>query len=360
MKKVLLALVAVICITACTKTEYSIEGHIDGADLNGTTIYLVERIDRVWKAIDNTVVENDKFTFSVENEEARVVYLRYEYAGNTNAQQFVLEPGNIKITIDSLENISVKGTKQNKIFNAFNETEADIFRRKTEASETSEERGLSVEEQAKEQQAFLDEYKAQIMEYCTKYVNTTIGQHLFVSSCYYLSISEKEAILAKCNNTTKSNARIQKIIADLEIEKTVAEGTPFVDFTQIDTDDVELSLSSLVGKTDYVLVDFWASWCRYCIPTFPKLKTLYDTYREKIEILGVSLDSNEKEWKDAIEKHELPWLHVSDLKGWQNEAVSLYAVKGIPHTVLINKEGKIVGHNMSTAEIEKLLQTKSN
>ena len=330
-KKILLALVAVICITACTKTtEYSINGQIEGEDLNGTTIYLAERIDRVWQAIDNVIIEDNKFTFTGENNEARIVALRYGYAGDTNAQQFVLEPGNIKITIDSLGNISVAGTKQNKILNAFNDAETDIFNRKTEAEKTIEERGLSVDEQAKEQQVFLDEYKALIVKYCTKYANTTIGQYLFVSSCYYLSISEKETILAKCDDSTKSNVRIQKIIADLEIEKKVAESNPFIDFTQPDTGGIEISLSSLVGKTDYVLVDFWASWCGYCVPTFPKLKALYDTYKgTQIEILGVSLDDNEGKWKIAIEKHELPWLHVSDLMGWQSEAVRLYAVKGI-------------------------------
>ena len=362
MKKIVLALITVISITACTKTtEYSISGQIEGEDLNGTTIYIAERIDRVWQAIDNVMIEDNKFTFTGENEDSRVVSLRYGYAANTNAQQFVLEPGNIKITIDSLGNILVTGTKQNKIFNAFNDAEADIFNRKTEAEKTAEERGLSVAEQEKEQQAFIDEYKALLVKYCTKYANTTVGRYLFTNLYYYLSVPEKEAIVSKFNKTTKLDERIQKIIAVLEVEKTVVAGNPFVDFTQIDTDDVELSLSSLMGKTDYVLVDFWASWCPPCIQSFPKLKTFYDTYKgTKIEILGVSLDDNEDNWKSAIEKHELPWLHVSDLKGWNNEAAGLYAVRSIPHTILIDKEGKIVGHNMSITGMEGLLQTKGN
>ncbi|MFN5458405.1 MAG: thioredoxin-like domain-containing protein [Bacteroidota bacterium] len=115
-----------------------------------------------------------------------------------------------------------------------------------------------------------------------------------------------------------------------------------------------ISLSSLKGK--YVLIDFWASWCKPCIKDMPDVKKLYSKYKGKgFEILGVSLDENKDAWIDAISEYELPWLHVSDLGGWNSSAAKTYEVNSIPFTVLIDPDGKIIEKGLrGTALDEKL------
>jgi len=98
-----------------------------------------------------------------------------------------------------------------------------------------------------------------------------------------------------------------------------------------------LKLSSLKGK--YVVLDFWGSWCTWCIKGFPKMKEYYNRYKGKMEILGIDCDDTYDNWKAAIEKHKLPWLHVYNPK--ESPVLGDYGVNGFPTKIVIDPEGKI-------------------
>ncbi|MEM6628901.1 MAG: TlpA disulfide reductase family protein [Bacteroidota bacterium] len=111
---------------------------------------------------------------------------------------------------------------------------------------------------------------------------------------------------------------------------------------------------SLKGKT--VLLDFWASWCGPCRRENPNVVRLYNQYKDKgFEILGVSLDKDRGQWLQAIEQDDLSWEHVSDLKGWRNEAALTYRVSSIPATFLLDGSGKIIGKNLRGRSLEAKL-----
>ena len=113
-----------------------------------------------------------------------------------------------------------------------------------------------------------------------------------------------------------------------------------------------LKLSELKGKV--VLVDFWASWCGPCRRENPRVRALYEKYKDQgFEIYGVSLDKDKNRWVQAIEKDQLSWLHVSDLKYWQSTAARQYGVHSIPHTVLLDTDGKIAAKKLRGAALEK-------
>jgi thiol-disulfide isomerase/thioredoxin/archaellin len=115
-----------------------------------------------------------------------------------------------------------------------------------------------------------------------------------------------------------------------------------------------VKLSSLRGKV--VLIDFWASWCRPCRMENPNVKRVYDLYKDKgFEIYGVSLDKEKSRWVSAIEADGLSWLHVSDLKGWQNAAAQRYMVNSIPFTVLLDKNGRIIAKGLRSQALEQKL-----
>lgn len=115
-----------------------------------------------------------------------------------------------------------------------------------------------------------------------------------------------------------------------------------------------VSLHSMKGK--YVLVDFWASWCGPCRRENPNVVKLYEKYGgDKFEILGVSLDSNKDRWIQAIEKDNLQWKHVSDLKKWSSVAAADYGVRSIPFTVLIDPEGKVIQTKLRGKALEDKL-----
>ena len=111
------------------------------------------------------------------------------------------------------------------------------------------------------------------------------------------------------------------------------------DFTLMDINGNPLSLSSLRGK--WVIIDFWGSWCGWCIKGFPMMKEYYSKYNGKMEILGVDCNDTVEKWKNAVAKHELPWLHVYCDMNKGDNPLELYGVQGFPTKVVVDPEGKI-------------------
>lgn len=129
-------------------------------------------------------------------------------------------------------------------------------------------------------------------------------------------------------------------------------GKKFIDFADIDNNGIEHRLSEYAGKSNYVVLDFWASWCTPCIAEMPKLKTAQELYGDKgLQIVGVSLDGNERKWKEAIEKHSLSWTHLGNKEGQRQ-----YHVRAIPKLILINGEGIIEAVDLSSDELLEKLQ----
>jgi thiol-disulfide isomerase/thioredoxin len=126
-------------------------------------------------------------------------------------------------------------------------------------------------------------------------------------------------------------------------------------FAQNDVKGKLLSLDSYKGK--YVLIDFWASWCAPCRAENPNLVAVYDQYKNKnFSILGVSLDEDKTAWLKAIKDDKLTWDQVSDLKGWKNEAVKLYAVSAVPQNFLIDPQGKIIAQGLRGEALKAALE----
>ena len=135
----------------------------------------------------------------------------------------------------------------------------------------------------------------------------------------------------------------------------LAVGAEAPDFTLPDTNGVMVSLKDLRGKV--VVIDFWASWCRPCRMENPNMVKLYQKYHEKgLEILGVSLDGDRESWMKAIHQDGLYWTQVSDLKRWNCAAAKQYGVTGIPFTLLLDKDGKIVAKGLRGDDLLKKVE----
>jgi thiol-disulfide isomerase/thioredoxin len=117
-----------------------------------------------------------------------------------------------------------------------------------------------------------------------------------------------------------------------------------------------ITLESLRGN--YILVDFWASWCRPCRMENPNVVKMYNKYnKDGFTVYSVSLDKSQPSWEKAIIDDGLIWPnHVSDLKQWQTEATKIYGFNGIPYTVLLDKEGKIIGKALRGPALEEKLK----
>src|SRR5687767_11089159 len=147
---------------------------------------------------------------------------------------------------------------------------------------------------------------------------------------------------------------------DAQIQNTpVRIGKPAPEFSLPGVDGNEIALSSFRGK--YLLVDFWASWCKPCRYENPNLVRVFNKYKDKnFTILGVSLDQpgKKEDWLNAIREDGLTWTHVSDLMFWQSPVVPLYRIEGIPYNVLLDPEGKVIASGLHGEALDaKLMET---
>ncbi len=171
-----------------------------------------------------------------------------------------------------------------------------------------------------------------------------------------------EAIVNQLIRVFSQSPEIQQLQKTYEAQKAqiaandiLAPGKYAPDFEEEKPDGSTMKLSDLKGQV--VLLDFWASWCGPCRRENPNVVALYEKYKDKgFTVMSVSLDKDRTRWLEAIEKDHLSWPnHVSDLKYWSSKAAKLYGVSGIPFTVLIDQEGKIIGTKLRGAELAEEL-----
>jgi thiol-disulfide isomerase/thioredoxin len=188
-------------------------------------------------------------------------------------------------------------------------------------------------------------------------VQDVTSDSIVLNIFYMLSPEQKAELFAAIPAERLEMPVLEPVYKEYQIELKTSAGNPYIDITSLKADGSTLSLSELVGKTEYVLVDFWASWCGPCRRLMPVLKELYESYHPsgKLEILGVSCDRDEAAWLKAVEEDELPWLHIRDQRAEPYNPCDLYGISAIPTTVLINRDGVIVARNPNEAEIEEIL-----
>ena len=153
----------------------------------------------------------------------------------------------------------------------------------------------------------------------------------------------------------KTNPAVQKFVKQMMLAKPLSVGNKAPDFKTNDVNGKPIKLSDYKGK--YVLVDFWASWCAPCRAENPNIVKLYKQYHDKgMNVLGVSLDTDKKQWQGAVTSDKLTWAHVSDLQRFDGPTEKLYHIEAIPSNFLIDQQGTIIAKNITGTDLEEMLK----
>ncbi len=162
-------------------------------------------------------------------------------------------------------------------------------------------------------------------------------------------------LVSELNENYPNNKMISTLMQQLEDMRILSIGQPAPDITLPNPDGEVVNLSDLRGK--YVLIDFWAAWCKPCREENPNVVRLYNQYKESgFEVFGVSLDRTKEAWVKAIADDQLTWTHVSDLKYFNSEAAGTYQINAIPATYLLDPDGKIIAKDLRGASLENKLK----
>ncbi len=341
------------------KITYTVDATIDSTD-NGSPVYLKTLNDAKSEIVtlDSTTVQNGKFSFTeTVNKPKQIRFVQIDQVANSPFL-FVPEEGNITLNVSN-NFVRLGGTNENNKLQELLSTEQDLSSRLNHIVNKyndKDDASLNQSEYIKESQPLINEIKKNRIDYITKNIESDLGEFMLLSSLEFLPADTILLLIKQTRPDFQNSKTGQDLVKYYEPELAKTSGTTFKDLELTSLDGQKTKLSDFVGKGKVVLIDFWASWCPPCIKEMPALVELYKKYKDKgFEIVGVSLDEKKESWANAVKRLDITWPQMSDLKGWNSPVVQSYAVYSIPLTVLVDKDGVVVGANLHGEELNSKL-----
>ena len=363
MKSYLLLLVLVLGLGSLVHAQeakvtqpsgYVINGTING-DYKGK-VYLVreEALHGAQTVIDSTKVVDGKYHF--EGDSVEVVMLHFIKSEDGQLTPVFLENGTINIVADANNFLwaKVTGTPNNDL--------RDLYTMYTNYVKDSTTRTTVVDwkiygrDEQKEQEEYVrrsrhisDSWLRIQAEMVKKYNDQVFAPFIIMFEMVADTDVERLKALRAEISPVLADHPYTKMLDDYISFQSFGVGSEAYDFTLKSIDGKEITLSDYRGK--YVFLDFWASWCGPCRMEMPNMQELYKTYKKDLVIIGISLDKDEAKWKEAVKEFDMKWLQCCDPLEFHGEVAPRYKVAGIPRTVLVDPEGKVVALDLRGAKL---------
>ena len=374
MKKITLLALLTLSIISCNNlkdNEFLISGTANGIE-NGKKVFVEIQDENGVIAKDTGVIENGKFELKGSTDNIDLGFIRIE--NEKINLPIILEEGKIKINIvkDSLQKSTIEGTFNNDKFQKFNNESVAILEKVKKFEKENNPKmqkalaakdTVTVNKIKKEYQNFqndMNDYsKAFIKNNPDAFISVLLLENFLMRE--YIPATEIKSFYDKLDKKLVNTKSAQNIKKTLDLMLAVVVGKPAPKFSAKSPEGKLISLDESLGKV--TIVDFWASWCAPCRKENPNVVALYNEYHSKgLNIIGVSLDQDATKWKDAIAKDNLSWIHVSNLKYWDEPIGKQYGISSIPATFILDAKGNIVAKDLRgdalRAKVKELLDAK--
>ena len=360
MKKIFLLLSVSTLFFACnSKDSYSLTGTVKG--MQDGKVILEKQDDAESVAVDTAIIENGKFKFEGKIAEPAIYSLVLE---GTQARSFViLENGkiNIEINKDSMFLNKISGTYNNEQLTEYNALGMKI-QKKLKEFETANGEKMMMAQQNQDTLAINDlrekygkiqsEMEQSTLKYVADHPKAYVSLLLVegMLSNPNADAAKTKSLFNGLDSSLKNSAKGKKVATLMETSVGVAVGAPAPDFSAPTPEGKMVSLKESLGKV--TIIDFWASWCGPCRQANPSLVALYKEFHDQgLNIVGVSLDKTADKWKEGIAADGLPWVHISNLKFWDEPIAATYNVKSIPNMFVLDANGIVVAKDLHGAEL---------
>ena len=341
-------------------SAYTIKGKITG--LSDGWIWLYHR--QTEKQVDSAKVKDGSFVMKGYSSAPEFCLLGISgKQGKEWRLGFWLQSGELTLTgnKDSLDKGVISGSAVQDEYKQFGAGQKDLDALDAKLSAIYNAARMSNNKQQMDsvEKAFdgLDKQRRQyVKDYATAHSSSYVTAYaIYTTFVFNPDAAELKSLYTGLDPVIQSSFFGKEVKTSLDAAELTDIGKPAPAFVQNDVTGKSVSLASFKGQ--YVLLDFWASWCGPCRAENPNVVKAYQQYHPKgFTILGVSLDDSKDKWLAAVKKDQLSWTQVSDLKGWQNSVADLYGVKGIPMNYLLDKDGKIIAKGLRGEDLEKKLE----
>lgn len=351
-------LLAALAVTACASDGTKIFTVSGTFTENGSKVYLIDQLTET--AIDSAVVSDGKFSFT--GTAAQDALLAVQAENKNWMTQFFNDGTPVSINVNDS---TLKGSPLNERL-ARLEVEMDLPQRHLNAmiAGLTDEEILAradefieaVSKRNNEQLAFANRV---FLEERNSLIPVAFSGYYFLDNGVeaYDELVKEGVVFANHPYLKKTRDDVEALLKPEDSPKTAFIGESYTDLEMADTEGKIHKISELVAGGKYVLVDFWASWCAPCRAEMPHVLEAYNQFHAKgFEVIGISFDENKEAWVKAIDQLEMPWLQISDLKGFNSAAASIYQVDAIPDNILINPQGKIIDRGLRGKALLSRLQ----